>query len=263
MKPTCGRLACGDEGAGKMPEPDEIFAQVQSVLNIADKPNLLAGKTLLITSGPTREYLDPVRYISNPSSGAMGKAIAEVAIAMGAKHVWFVTGPVHENNLPQTSVQGALTIVRVTSALEMLAACEQHCDQADIFVFAAAVGDYRAEAIAPHKLKQKDSTEKATTLKLVENPDIAAIISSQKRADQFAVGFAAETQNVLDYARKKLSAKKLDMIVANEVATGFGTDNNEVDLLFADTPEAVHLPKTSKREIARQILEHIAQQITR
>ncbi|MCP4597362.1 bifunctional phosphopantothenoylcysteine decarboxylase/phosphopantothenate--cysteine ligase CoaBC [Neptuniibacter sp.] len=243
--PGIGEQACGDTGPGRMLEPEEIAN------NTADQfeTGSLTGKTVFITAGPTREPLDPVRYISNHSSGKMGYALAEAAVEAGAK-VKLVSGPV---NLPAPA---RMERVSVESAQEMLEASLQDLSLCDIFIAAAAVADYRPTAISEHKIKK--GSEEIMELHLVKNPDIVATVASNS-PKPFTVGFAAETKDVLEYARGKLEKKNLDLIIANDVSRsdiGFNSDENAVTVISAT--EAEELPQASKRQLANRLIEKIA-----
>ncbi|MDH3998284.1 MAG: bifunctional phosphopantothenoylcysteine decarboxylase/phosphopantothenate--cysteine ligase CoaBC, partial [Desulfuromonadales bacterium] len=203
MSPVSGALACGWEGQGKLPEPQAIFDCASQLL----QPKDLAGKTLLITAGPTREELDPVRYISNYSSGKMGYAIASAAAARGAKVV-LVSGPV------QLSPPQGVETIQVVSAAQMYEAVMARASEADVVIKAAAVADYRPVSRAAEKTKKGD--QETLSIALERNPDILAELGRNK-GKSFLVGFAAETNDVLAYAQKKLQQKNLDMIVANDV----------------------------------------------
>lgn len=242
--PGSGFLACGDTGSGRMSEPAEIVEAIQSIL--CPKHDL-EGLKVLITAGPTVERIDPVRYLTNDSSGKMGYAIAEAAQKRGAD-VTLVSGPVH---IP---VPAGVTVVPVTSTLSLYECMMEHCEKQDIIIQAAAPADYRVEHIADQKIKKQSG--EPFTLTLVENPDIAKAVGQRKQPGQVLVGFAAETQNVLANAQSKLEKKNLDLIVANDVTAegaGFGVDTNIVTLITkaGSTP----LPKMSKREVADRILD--------
>lgn len=244
--PASGEQACGDTGPGRMMEPVDL---AELAANQFDR-GLLTGKTVFITAGPTREPLDPVRYISNHSSGKMGYALAEAAIDAGAK-VKLISGPVN------LAAPDRVERVSVQSAEDMLAASLDGLEQCDIFIASAAVADYRPTAIAEHKIKK--GNEEIMELHLVKNPDVVATVASQQNKP-FTVGFAAETQDVLNYARGKLERKNLDMIVANDVSRsdiGFNSDENAVTLVTAEAD--LELPQASKRQLAGQLIEHIAQ----
>jgi phosphopantothenoylcysteine decarboxylase/phosphopantothenate--cysteine ligase len=243
--PASGSQACGDVGQGRMLEPMEIL---QAAAGVFDH-QLLTGKHVVITAGPTREAIDPVRYITNKSSGKMGFALAEVAAEAGAR-VTLIAGPV---NLATPSRVQRIDVVRAQDMYEAsVAAVEQGCD---IFIATAAVADYRPVVTADHKIKK--STEEVH-LTLVKNPDIVAAISAHSKRP-FTVGFAAETQDVVAYANAKLINKKLDMIATNDVSgtnVGFNSDNNALTVIWPDGHKV--LPLASKRQIATQLMELIA-----
>lgn len=243
--PASGEQACGDVGPGRMLEPNAIaLFTAECFSNL-----LLSGKTVHITAGPTREAIDPVRYISNHSSGKMGYAIAQAALDAGAK-VKIISGPVNI-----TSPERA-QCVQVESADQMLAAVLADIEQCDIFIGCAAVADFKPALFSDNKLKKGNSD--TMSLALIKNPDIVATVAALPNKP-FTVGFAAETQNLLKYARAKLSSKNLDLIAANDVANtqiGFNADCNALTLITED--EQHHLAKTSKTKLARQLIEHIA-----
>lgn len=244
--PASGEQACGDLGAGRMMEPVEIASIVGQTVNrhaVAE----LRGKHVLITAGPTREPLDPVRYISNHSSGKMGFAIAEAAVNAGAE-VTLVAGPV------SLQTPRGCERIDVTTADDMLDACEQFARKADIFISTAAVADYKAVSVAENKIKKSDNE---LTLTFTKNPDILATISCKDNRP-FCVGFAAESQDVEQYARQKLINKKLDMIAANDITAdglGFNSDNNALHVLWSGGDKK--LPATSKSELAHQLISLI------
>ena len=252
LGPGSGVQACGDIGLGRMLEP-ELLAQ-----NTADlfAHQALTGKHLVITAGPTREDIDPVRYITNHSSGKMGFCLAEAAAEAGAR-VTLISGPVH------LATPDRVQRVNVNSAADMLAACEAAMP-CDIFIGAAAVADYRPEIIAEHKLKKDPSSIDGMTLSLIRNPDILATIAN--RADRpFSVGFAAETQNLLEYAAGKLRDKNLDLIVANDVSNtsiGFNSDDNAITVIDRQQQQS-SFAQTSKSKIARQLITLIATHINK
>lgn len=203
--PDSGELACGMTGEGRMSEPEEILERLKALLATA---NTLSGKRVMILSGPTREHLDPVRFISNPSSGKMGRALAHAAAAAGAA-VTFISGPVAEGQLPRGS---AIAIHPVISAEEMLAEARRCCDQADIAIYAAAVADYRPAKYHEQKLPKESA---ALSLALEPTPDIAATLNATKRAGQVAIGFALQTHDGVAKAVEKLERKQFDAIVLN------------------------------------------------
>lgn len=246
VDPIKGTLACGWEGEGKLQEPRVIFEEVLAALNKKD----LAGERLLVTAGPTREEIDPVRFISNHSSGRMGYAIASAARRRGAE-VTLVTGP--------TSIHKpfGIKVMPVVSAREMLEAVMSLADQSTIIIKGAAVADYRPADRASNKIKKSASP---MTLELVRNPDILGELGKVK-GDRLLVGFAAETADLLKNARKKLKEKNLDMIVANDVSqpgAGFYGDTNIARLLFRDG-SLTELPLMTKDELADVILDRIVE----
>ena len=240
-----GYLACGDVGKGRLAEPDEIVAHVLDVLAVKRD---LEGKRVLITTGPTVEPIDPVRFISNPSSGKTGFALAEAAYERGADVV-LVSGPVTLND------PVGVDVVRVKTACQMYEVVDDRFDACDIAIFAAAVSDFRPENPAPSKLKKGVSDDALTTLKLVENPDILATMGARKHVGQIVVGFAAETEDVEENARKKLASKHADLIVGNLASEGkaFGTDENELIIVSASGTRKTGI--ASKRELADVILD--------
>ncbi len=242
--PNTGKLACGTSGPGRMSEPQEILAQIKNILT----PGELKGTKLLITAGPTREPLDPVRYLTNRSSGKMGYSIAQAALEKGAE-VTLISGPV---NLPAPA--GA-ELIYVETAEQMYNAVMAHYDDADIVIKAAAVADYRPKSVAKEKIKKDDES---LVIELEKNPDILAELGKQKK-DQILVGFAAETNNAEENAKKKLQRKNLDMLVLNNVSlpgAGFDVDTNIVTIMRRDGA-VLELPLMSKQAVARRILEEI------
>ena len=248
--PASGSQACGDIGLGRMLEPTDLAQLAADCF----QRQALTGKHVLITAGPTQENIDPERYITNHSSGKMGFALAEAAVEAGAQ-VTLVTGPVH---LPTPD---RVSRIDVVSARDMLAACEAAMP-CDILIASAAVADYRPEVVAPQKLKKDPTTGDGMLLRMVRNPDILATLSG--RADRpFSVGFAAETEHLLDYAARKLRDKNLDLIVANDVANptiGFNSEENACSVIDRQLHETL-LPQTSKGKIARQLIALIATRI--
>lgn len=233
-----GEQACGDVGEGRLLEPEDIVAHL-----FADAP--LAGKHVVVTAGPTREAIDPVRYLSNHSSGKMGYALAAAAAQMGAQ-VTLISGP---TGLP--TPQGCMRI-DVGSALDMYHAAMQYAPGADCFIAAAAVSDYRVASPVPHK--HKKTVHGTLTLELVENPDIVASVAALAEKRPYVVGFAAETEHVLEYARAKRERKNIDLMIANDVSEGvFASDDNRVTLISATGETA--LPQARKTVLARQILD--------
>lgn len=240
--PDSGRLACGDSGAGRMSEPEAI---VEAVCGLLCHRRDMEGLRVLVTAGPTVERIDPVRYLTNDSSGKMGYALAEAARDRGAR-VTLLSGPVHID-----PPQGVET-VPVISTQSLYDAMLERCGEQDIIVQAAAPADYRVERPAAQKLKKRAG--EPLVLTLVENPDIAKAVGERKRPGQVLVGFAAETQDLLANAKGKLAGKNLDLIVANDVTAegaGFGTDTNLVTLITREGETA--LPLMSKREVAGRI----------
>ncbi|MGH8493267.1 MAG: bifunctional phosphopantothenoylcysteine decarboxylase/phosphopantothenate--cysteine ligase CoaBC [Moraxellaceae bacterium] len=245
--PASGSQACGDVGEGRMLEAMELAERCADQFETA----ALTGKHVVITAGPTREALDPVRYLSNHSSGKMGFALARACIEAGA-HVTLIAGPVNQ------PTPDRLTRINVTSALEMLQAAQTACVGADIFIATAAVADYRPRDAADQKIKKSADT---LTIELVKNPDIVATIAAAEHRP-FVVGFAAETEKVVEHAREKLARKKLDMIACNDVARsdiGFQSDDNALMVIWSDGEQA--LEKASKGLIARQLVALIARRL--
>ena len=246
LGPGEGDQACGETGAGRMLEPQDI---AEAVMGMSGEAGPLAGLSVMITAGPTREPVDPVRYISNRSSGKMGFALAETAARMGAA-VTLVTGPVH---LPTPS---GVRRLEVETAVQMLEAVQGNLDGVDIFIGAAAVSDYRVETLAEHKIKK---TRDRVSLELVRNPDILESVSTLPAAQRpYTVGFAAETEQLEKYARAKLSSKKLDMIAANLVGQGrgFDQDDNTLTAYWAEGEQS--LGSGAKIDLARLLLKLIA-----
>ena len=244
VAPVSGHLACGDSGAGKL-EDVAVIAERACELLFAKKD--MEGLRVMVTAGPSREALDPVRYISNRSSGKMGYAIAQAAQKRGAE-VTLLSGPV-AIEAPQ-----GVKLVPFTTTQELLDRASELAQEQDLLIQAAAPADYRAKEVAPQKIKKQGGEPMAFTL--VENPDVAATLGKAKRSGQVFVGFAAETNDVLAHARDKLARKNLDMIVANDVTrpgAGFDVDTNIVTLITKDGQEA--LPMMSKAEVAQRILD--------
>lgn len=245
IEPGEGYLACGDVGRGRLADPVDIVA---SALHMLEREKDLEGKRVVVTAGPTVEPIDAVRFISNPSTGKMGFAIAEAAVERGAE-VTLVTGPVSLADVPGAKM------LRVGTACEMKTAVDEAFSSADIAVFSAAVSDFRSRTVSDRKLKKGADDEALAHIELVENPDILASCGAAKREGQVVVGFAAETNDVIGNARSKLSRKKADFIVANDVSRGrgFGADSDEVAFVSASGEE--HLPEMDKRELADRILD--------
>ena len=242
--PDSGSQACGDIGPGRMEQPDSIVEQASSLFN----SGVLQGKKVVITAGPTREALDPVRYISNHSSGKMGYALAAAAIEAGAD-VILISGPV------ALSIPERCQAILVMSANEMRQAALEFAEGADIFIATAAVADYKAASIASEKIKSGDDK---MTIRLEKNPDIVSSVASTFE-DLFVIGFAAESNDVETYAKGKLEQKHLDAIVANDISRtdiGFNSDDNEVSWIDADS--TIVFSKRSKAQLARDLVAQIA-----
>lgn len=244
IAPAAGYLACGDTGAGKMPEPETLFEAIVKALT----PKDLAGKKVLVTAGPTQERLDPVRYISNHSTGKMGYAVARAAMLRGAD-VTLVSGA--------TALQppAGVKVVPVISAADMAQAVKEAAPAQDIIVKAAAVADYRPAVTADEKIKKKDGE---LTVLLERTEDILAWLGANRREGQILCGFSMETEHLLENSRAKLEKKKIDMIVANNLrqeGAGFGTDTNVVTLLTKEGAE--ELPLLSKEEVADRLLDRL------
>ena len=246
--PNDGEMACGEYGPGRMAEPTEIVAAIEAAL--MPRPRPLVGKKVLITAGPTREAIDPVRYISNHSSGKQGYAIAAAAVSLGAETI-LVSGPV---DLP---IPLGAQMIPVTSAVEMLAACERELP-CDIAIFTAAVADWRVADQAPQKIKK--SGDGLPSLKFVENPDILMTIAkAATKRPKLVIGFAAETENLAANAREKLRKKGCDLIVANDVSVRcgvFGGDQNTVQLVSASGEETWE--RLSKHDVATRLMDKLA-----
>ena len=248
LGPAVGLQACGEDGPGRMLEPHEIVEQ----LFLANENFFLHGKKIVITAGPTREPLDPVRYISNRSSGKMGYALAQAALQAGAE-VTLISGPVA---LPAPD---GCTLLKVNTAAEMLAAAQKNMVNADVFIASAAVSDYYLPQPAAQKNKKNNAA--SLNVQLEQTVDILHTISSMQPAP-LVVGFAAETENVLDHGYEKLRKKGADIIIANDVSRsdiGFDSDFNEVTILFGD--KKIALQKAEKNVIAQQILEVVCAQL--
>lgn len=244
MEPAEGRLACGDVGRGKMPEPDEIF---EAIDHAAGHAHDMEGERVIVTAGPTREAIDPVRYITNHSSGRMGYAIAKAASARGAD-VTLVSGPVGLKK-PQF-----VNFVEIASAQDMFDAVTSRFDDATIVIKAAAVADYRPATVAANKIKKSDSN---LTLQLSRTRDILKYLGEHRKG-QFICGFSMETENLLANSRAKLTKKNVQMIAANNLnvaGAGFGVDTNVITLITPDSCE--ELPLMSKDEVADHLLDHI------
>lgn len=246
--PNNGFQACGDVGVGRMSEPEEIY---QAVLDHFAKSQDLQGLNVTITAGPTREAIDPVRYISNHSSGKMGYSIAKAFAERGA-NVTLISGPV---NLPTPD---NVERINVQSAIEMEQQAVKFAQKSAIFIGCAAVADYRMAKVSNQKIKKTDDSDELT-LKLVKNPDIIANIANLAENRPFVVGFAAETQNVAEYAKSKLERKNLDMICANDVSGGqvFGQDQNSLHLFWKNGEKK--LPLADKNKLAENLVQEIVE----
>ena len=244
VEPGTGYLACGMTGPGRLAENEAIVAATLEALGASQE---LAGETVLITAGPTREKIDPVRYLTNRSSGRMGYALAEAALRRGAR-VLLVSGPT------ALTPPGAAEVTKVESAEEMRQAVLNLLPQATIVIKTAAVADYRPKSAASQKIKRTGPI----TLELEPTTDILAELARRKQS-QIIVGFAAETQNVLENAHKKLASKSLDAIVVNDVSqegVGFDSDRNAVTIITQT--EVVEVPETTKWEVAQRVLDQVA-----
>lgn len=248
--PAAGEQACGDVGPGRMLEPMQLVERCEQFFG--DKP--LQGKSVLITAGPTREAIDPVRYISNHSSGKMGFSLAQAATQLGAK-VTLVSGPV------SLATPANVQRINVDSAQSMFDNVMDNATKHDIFIACAAVADYRPQTIAEQKIKKTDDSDQMT-ITMVKNPDIVASVAKLSESRPFTVGFAAETQDVEHYARTKLTKKNLDMICANDVSVegqGFNSDDNAITMYWKDGKQSLTL--ASKQQIASQIILTIAERL--
>ena len=254
IEPATGFLAEGYTGKGRLPEPEEIFEQITFLESKRVSKSPLKGKSVLITAGGTKERIDPVRYISNDSSGKMGYALAKAASILGAK-VQLVS------TTKQLKVPYGVQVTYVESALEMHDAVTQLFPKTDIAVMVAAVSDYYVANRSNQKIK-KQQNESGLMLELLENPDILKKLGHSKREGQVVIGFAAETTNVLEYAKAKLEKKKADVIIANDVSNsriGFNSDHHQVTLLTKDG-HIVNLPENSKEELALNIWESLLEE---
>lgn len=249
--PAAGAQACGDVGPGRMLDPMELVAAVEDFFSQQAAPQPLANKNIMITAGPTREAIDPVRYISNHSSGKMGYALAEAAQKLGA-NVTIVSGPV------ALKTPSHCQRIDVTSAQQMHDAVMTDIAQQDIFIACAAVADYRPAKVAEQKIKKTHSDEMALTM--IKNPDIVASVAALA-TPPFTVGFAAETQDVEHYARDKMQRKKLAMIAANDVSQagqGFNAEDNALTVFWPQGQQQI--PLANKQAVATQLLQLIASQ---
>ncbi|MBF0231511.1 MAG: bifunctional phosphopantothenoylcysteine decarboxylase/phosphopantothenate--cysteine ligase CoaBC [Desulfamplus sp.] len=253
LEPGTGELACKTSGAGRLPEPELIFDRLVKIFC----PKDLKEKKMLVSAGPTREAIDPVRYISNHSSGKMGYAVAEAAEKRGGS-VTLVSGPV------SIAPPFGVNLIQVNSASQMADEMLGHMDDADIIIKVAAVADYRPLVSYENKIKKDDNPTDALSIDLTENPDILKMVGSRKKKHQFLAGFAAETQNLDAHASTKMEKKNLDMIVGNIVGikgSGFEADTNKVKFFFKDG--STHdLPIMSKEHVAHRLLDHIIKRIT-
>lgn len=244
ITPATGYLACGDTGEGKMPEPELLLEYIIKAL----KPKDMQGVHVLVTAGPTMEKIDPVRYISNHSTGKMGYAIARAAMMRGAE-VTLVSGKT------QLEPPMGVRMIDIVSAADMAEAVKGCANEQDIIIKAAAVADYRPKYAADEKVKKKDDD---LAIELERTEDILGYLGEHKREGQFLCGFSMETEHMIENSRKKLEKKNLDLIVANNLkqsGAGFGTDTNIVTFLTKE--ETVELPIMSKEEVADKLLDHI------
>ena len=245
IKPAEGHLACGDTGAGKMPEPEDLYEYIYKEVAY---PKDMVGKKVLVTAGPTQESIDPVRYITNHSSGKMGYAIARVSAARGAD-VTLVTGPC---NIKEPRFA---RVIHVTTAREMFEAVTQEADKMDIICKAAAVADYRPKHVSDEKIKKSEGT---LSLEMEKTDDILKYLGEHKKEGQFLCGFSMETENMIPNSRAKLQKKNLDMIAANNLkvkGAGFQKDTNVITLITAD--QELELPLMSKEETASRLLDQV------
>lgn len=245
VEPAVGYLACGDTGAGKMPEPEVLY---QYILRELACEKDMAGLRVMVTAGPTRESIDPVRYITNHSSGKMGYAIAKRAMLRGAD-VTLISGPVSLEPVPFVHT------ISVTTAQEMFEAVRDHLDAQDILIKAAAVADYRPAQISEEKVKKAEGD---MSIALERTQDILGYVAQHRQERQTICGFSMETQNMLENSRKKLKKKNLDMIVANNLkdqGAGFGTDTNLITIITEQ--EEKQLPLLAKEEVAQELLSYI------
>ncbi len=245
IQPAAGRLACGDTGAGKLPSEEVMINYIEKAIA---REKDLKGKKLLVTAGPTQEAIDPVRFITNHSTGKMGYAIARAAMLRGAE-VTLVTG--------QTAIDPPpfVNVIPVVSAEDMFEAVKEHSDAQDIIIKSAAVADYRPATVSDEKIKKKDGN---LSIPMERTTDILQYLAEHRRDDQFICGFSMETQNMLENSRKKLEKKKLDMIVANNLkveGAGFGTDTNVVTFITKEEEKTLEI--MTKQEVADKLLSFI------
>ncbi len=256
VEPISGMLACGYDGVGRLNELDVIISAIGDVLMKKHTPDHLdlVGKKVLVTAGPTREYLDPVRFITNRSSGKMGYAIAEVARQRGAK-VTLISGPV------SIQTPTGISPISIQTTDELHQAVMSKASSADVVIMAAAVSDYQAETISDRKIKKTSSTD-GVILSLKPTIDIAADLGQQKKKGQILIAFAAETENLIENAQRKLKSKKCDVVIANNIndpEAGFDIDTNVVTLI--DQQNSYQLPVMSKHEVANKIFDFIKPQL--
>ncbi len=252
LEPERGRLASGRAGVGRFPSKEKILKAIEEIFT---ERSLLKGWRVLVTAGPTREMLDPMRCITNKSSGKMGYALAEQARNLGADSVCLISGPT------QLEPPSRVECIRVESAEEMREAVLERSSKFDLILMAAAVADWRPRKALSHKLKKSDANE--LTLVLEKTPDILAELGRRKKKNQILVGFAAETEKLLEHAREKLKEKNLDIVVANDITSpgaGPEVETNIVTLLYRDGRSET-LPCMAKREVAREILRRLAQML--
>lgn len=248
IPPGSGFLASGLQGEGRLAEPEEIVEQVAATMTLTQS---LADVHILITAGPTQEAVDPVRYLSNYSSGKMGYALAAEAIARGAE-VTLISGPTDQH--PPHGVR----LVRVTSAEEMATAVDAYRDDVDVVIAAAAVADFTPSSVQSAKMKRREMEEGEMMIRLKPTRDILRSVGENRRREQTVIGFALESENLVDAARRKLVEKKCDLVVANsavEEGSGFGGDDNRIVLVEAETEQ--EFPRMSKRECATIILDAV------
>ncbi len=256
FEPGEGRLACGWVGKGRLPEPEDLFDSIEIFFSTYNQPQILEGKRLLITAGPTRELIDPVRYITNFSSGKMGYAIAKVAKRLGA-HVTLVAGPT-ELSMPNVD-----EFVPVITTEEMYNAVHERFDRCDAVIKSAAVADYRPKEVYDQKFK-KSHNDDLVKLELVQNPDILKSLGERKK-HQILIGFAAETEHVEAHAKAKLAKKNLDVVVANDVSQksiGFHSNFNEVTMLFRNG-QSQKVSMRTKEEVALEMCEALSELFTK
>jgi phosphopantothenoylcysteine decarboxylase / phosphopantothenate---cysteine ligase len=240
--PVAGDQACGETGMGRMLEPEQLAAEIEALFG----PGVLRGRRVLVTAGPTQEPVDPVRMLTNGSSGKMGYAVARAAAEAGAK-VTLVSGPV------SIDTPAGVSRVDVRTAAEMFDAVKRGAKGCDVFISVAAVSDYRVKAPAAQKIKKANG--RGLTLELEENPDILAWVAAQKDAP-FCVGFAAETENLAKNAKEKRARKKVPLLAANHAGKAIGADDNEITLYDARGEHP--LGRGSKLELARKLVAHVA-----